>query len=211
MSPQSPSRTNPELARFDAEASQGLTGVLAGVDEAGRGPLAGPVVAAAVIVKNPVFSARIDDSKKLSPARREAAFKEILSKCRVASAMVECGRIDEINTYRATLEAMTQAVAGLGEVPALVLADGPMRPDAPCPVRQVIGGDAVSLSIAAASIVAKVLRDRLMVSYHQRYPNYGFDRHKGYGTAAHLAAIRAHGPCEIHRRSFEPVLTMVAS
>lgn len=178
---------------------------IAGVDEAGRGPLAGPVVAAAVIVKDWEFEERVDDSKKLSPAQRERAYREILSKCVLSAAIVERERIDEINIFRASLEAMQEAVKGLPERPELVLVDGNTVPYFGAEARAIIGGDGVSFSIACASIAAKVLRDRLMELWDDRYPMYGFSAHKGYGTEKHFETLRSFGPSPIHRRSFAPV------
>ncbi|MCM8814121.1 MAG: ribonuclease HII [Candidatus Omnitrophica bacterium] len=176
---------------------------IAGVDEAGRGPLAGPVVAAAVIVPAGfVFQAKIDDSKKLSPAQREKAFLEIQSSCRHSAATVGEQEIDRENILKATLTAMSRAVAGLNPAPEWVLVDGPHLPALSCPGTAVIDGDAKSISIACASIIAKVVRDRLMIEYDRQYPQYGFARHKGYGTKAHYEALRIHGPCPLHRRSF---------
>lgn len=177
-----------------------------GVDEAGRGPLAGPVYAAAVILPR---STRIDglaDSKTLSPARREALALEIKDRTTawaVASASV--AEIDALNILRASLLAMRRAVEALGVLPKRVVVDGLHCPQLPCPARAVVGGDASIAAISAASILAKVARDELMVELHQRYPQYGFDAHKGYATEFHLAALRAYGACEVHRRSFAPV------
>ena len=178
---------------------------LAGVDEAGRGPLAGPVVASAVVVRDFSFSCRIDDSKKMTAAAREKAYREILEKGRVGVAVVGHETIDRINIYRATLLAMREAVLKLPEMPDGVLVDGPKTPELETKLFAIVNGDALSLSIACASIVAKVTRDRLMGEYDTLYPAYGFKKHKGYGTREHLEALREHGPCEIHRKSFGPV------
>ncbi len=186
---------------------------VAGVDEAGRGPLAGPVLAAAVIVPaGMVFSAKINDSKKLSPRQRVKAFQEITSKCQFSCSAVRRDYIDRENILNAALAAMRQAVAGLKNTPDFVLVDGSISPGFPG-IRSaaVIGGDGKSISIACASIVAKVIRDRVMVAYDRRYPAYGFAGHKGYGTREHRLAIEKFGPCAIHRRSFEPIKTMVSS
>jgi ribonuclease HII len=186
--------------------SRGLTRV-AGIDEAGRGPLAGPVVAAAVILPPDFFHAELDDSKQLSAPQRERLFSELTGRSEIvwSVAAVEPDEIDRINILRATHEAMRRAVAALAAPPAHVLIDGlPVHPF-PHPQTALVGGDALSFSIAAASVLAKVTRDRLMVELDARHPAYGFAQHKGYGTPQHLAKLRAHGPCPIHRRSFAPV------
>lgn len=179
---------------------------IAGVDEAGRGPIAGPVVAAAVILDPDAIPAGLNDSKKLTAKRREVLFDEIIASAQVAWASVSHREIDRINIRQASLLAMTRAVCAL-ETPAHhVLFDGR---DVPPPLAArgsaLIKGDARALSIAAASIVAKVARDRTMVRLHEHYEVFGFDRHAGYGTAAHLAALRQFGPSPVHRRSFAPV------
>jgi ribonuclease HII len=200
-------RPRPDLA---LEANGGR---VAGVDEAGRGPLAGPVVAAAVVFRAAPPSAiatLIDDSKKLTTARRDAAFAALREAARDgliefgigAASAIEIGRH---NILRATHLAMARAVARLGVVPDLALVDGNQPPRLPCAVRCVVGGDALSLSIAAASILAKVVRDRAMTRLDPRWPGYGFARHAGYPTAAHLAALEALGPTPHHRRGFRPV------
>lgn len=206
---------NQKLRQFDLSVREGGWKVLAGVDEAGRGPLAGPVVSAAVVVRDLAlpFASRIDDSKKLSALARERAFEEIQARCVVSVAVKDASHVDAVNIYQSTLEAMREAVEGLTtltqdmpeERPNLVLIDGPIKLGVRYPVRALVGGDGLSLSVACASIVAKVTRDRMMKDFHERYPLYGFDRHKGYGTAEHLRALREHGPCPIHRRSFAPV------
>lgn len=193
------------LREFDRRYLDGGAKVLVGIDEAGRGPLAGPVVASAVIVNDPEFAETIDDSKKLSALQRERAWPEILRKCVVSIAVVDETRIDEINIYRASLEAMAQAYRSLERKADKVLVDGNTPLEIDADVEPVVDGDAKSLSIACASIVAKVFRDRVMRTYHTRYPKYGFFRHKGYGTPEHLAALNQYGPCPIHRRSFAPV------
>ena len=183
------------------------TGLVAGVDEAGRGPLAGPVVAAAVLLddQNPIHG--LNDSKKLTPARREKLFDEIRAKalcCSIAQASVE--EIDELNILHATMLAMRRAVEGLRLKPSLVLVDGNRLPTKlKVPAEAIVKGDARVSSIAAASILAKVHRDRLCLELHETYPHYGFATHKGYPTADHLAALALHGACLVHRRSFEPV------
>ncbi|MGQ9671280.1 MAG: ribonuclease HII [Desulfosoma sp.] len=180
--------------------------LLAGVDEAGRGPLAGPVVAAAVILPEGKDLPGVVDSKKVPAARREALAEEI----RQAAVSVSVGvasaeEIDRTDILRATLAAMVRAVGGLEIRPDLVLIDGPYTLPLASPHRGVVKGDARSLCIAAASIVAKVYRDQLMHTYHEQYPDYGFARHKGYPTPEHLKALRRFGPCPIHRRSFHGV------
>jgi ribonuclease HII len=183
---------------------------VAGVDEAGRGPLAGPVVAAAVILPKGFSHPHLNDSKKLSEKMRERLFAELSETSGVASAVVEVGpeEIDRLNILRATHEAMRRAVAALVPSPDHVLIDGlPVLPF-PTPQTALVGGDGLSLSIAAASILAKVTRDRLMLTLDAQYPLYGFGRHKGYGTALHLARLQEHGPCPAHRLSFAPVRQM---
>lgn len=180
--------------------------LVAGVDEAGRGPLAGPVVAAAVILDERQPIAGLADSKKLSAARREALYDEIRAKalcCCVAQASVE--EIDRLNILQATLLAMQRAVAGLRLKPGLVLVDGNRLPLLEMRAEAIVKGDAKVAAISAASILAKVTRDRGLELLDQRYPQYGFARHKGYGTAEHLQALRLHGPCLEHRSSFAPV------
>lgn len=180
--------------------------MICGVDEAGRGPLAGPVVAAAVILGSDHGIQGIDDSKKLRPRQREmlaAQIKACALAWAVASASVE--EIDTLNILRATLLAMQRAVAGLSLAPAEVLVDGLYCPQIAMPSRAIVRGDCIVAEISAASILAKTARDALMLELHARYPDYGFDRHKGYPTAAHLAALRTHGVSVVHRRSFAPV------
>ena len=181
-------------------------GLIAGVDEAGRGPLAGPVVAAAVIL-NPAKRIRgLADSKVLSPQKRERLHDEIMDKalcCAIAMATVQ--EIDTLNILQATLLAMQRAVAGLRLPPAKVLVDGNRLPKLAMRAEAVVGGDAKVAEISAASILAKVHRDRWCAEMDAHWPQDGFAAHKGYGTAAHLAALREHGACEHHRRSFAPV------
>lgn len=180
--------------------------MIAGVDEAGRGPLAGPVVAAAVILDPAAPVAGITDSKRLTARRREALAGAIRAQAR-AWAIAECSaaEIDRYNILRASLLAMQRAVAALVPAPASALVDGRDLPELPCPARAVIGGDASEPAIGAASILAKVYRDGLMLELHARHPEYAFDRHKGYPTPLHLERLRAHGPLPDHRRSFAPV------
>jgi len=180
--------------------------VIAGVDEAGRGPLAGPVVTAAVVFHDRRFPKGIDDSKRLTAADRERLYEEILARATVSVAMASHERIDRMNILRASLWAMSRAIAGLACRPDHVLVDGNMLPpDLPCAAEAIIDGDALSVTVAAASIVAKVTRDRLMQTMGQAYPHYGFERHMGYSTPEHFAALREHGPCPHHRQSFAPV------
>ena len=200
-------RRRPDLS-FEAGA-----GRVAGVDEAGRGPLAGPVVAAALVFLRPpapALAALIDDSKRLKAAQRDAAFAALHEAA--ARGVVEFGigaassaEIGALNILRATHLAMARAVARLAVPPDLALVDGNQAPSLPCPVRCVVGGDAVSLSIAAASVLAKVVRDRAMARLDPRWPGYGFARHAGYPTAAHLEALARLGPSPHHRRGFGPV------
>ena len=175
------------------------------MDEAGRGPLAGPVVASAVIVRDFSFSSAVDDSKKMSAKARNIAYDEILTKCVVGIAIVDHDAIDRINIFQATLKAMEEAVMKLKQVPDGVLIDGPKGPRLPFKQFPIVDGDAKSFSIACASVVAKVTRDRMMEHYDTLYPQYGFAKHKGYGTAEHIEALKKYGPCEIHRKAFEPV------
>jgi ribonuclease HII len=188
-----------------------VSGLVAGVDEAGRGPLAGPVVAAAVILDDRFAISGLADSKKLSPRRREALFDEIRAKalcCSIAQASVE--EIDRLNILQATLLAMRRAVMGLRLPPKLVLVDGNRLPVLDVRAEAIVKGDAKVPAISAASILAKVSRDRWCLEYHQQFPHYGFDQHKGYGTADHLAALRLHGPCPQHRRTFKPVTDLLS-
>lgn len=185
---------------------------IAGVDEAGRGPLAGPVVAACCILPKDSVILYLNDSKKLSEKRREALLPEVEEKALAYGyGIIDEARIDEINILQADYEAMRLAIAntqkmlrdrGLGDGPELLLNDAVTIPDVNIPQIPIIKGDAKSVSIAAASIIAKVTRDHIMAKYDEMYPGYGFAKHKGYGTAAHIAALRELGPCPIHRRTF---------
>lgn len=181
--------------------------LVAGVDEAGRGPLAGPVVAGAVILPHDFTLAGLDDSKKLSPARREKLFIALTSSPRVCWALGEASveEIDRLNILRATHLAMARAVEALPEKPHHVLVDGLPVQGLSVDHTALVGGDGLSLSIAAASILAKVARDRLLLALDVQYPHYGLARHKGYGTRHHLEALQIYGPSPIHRRSFAPV------
>ncbi|MEW6723735.1 MAG: ribonuclease HII [Bacillota bacterium] len=182
--------------------SRGLERV-AGADEAGRGPLAGPVVAAAVILERGVAIRGLDDSKRLSAAQRELVYAEIAARARaIGIGAASVGEIERINILQATGLAMRRALDRLGGVVELVLVDGSYRFDLGVPVETVVGGDGRCAAIAAASVVAKVTRDRLMQRLHERYPLYGFLTNKGYSTAEHRAALNYHGPCPHHRLSF---------
>lgn len=196
-----------ELARLESmkvyeERYRGC-GLICGIDEAGRGPLAGPVVAGAVILPHDCRILYLNDSKKLTARRRELLYDEIMEKAlAVGTGVVSHIRIDEINILQATYEAMRQAVGKLGIVPDVLLNDAVTIPGVELKQVPIIKGDARSVSIAAASVIAKVTRDRMMVEMDRKYPGYGFASNKGYGSAAHIAAIREMGPCEIHRRTF---------
>ena len=195
-----------KLLAFDREEMPAVGGGwLAGVDEAGRGPLAGPVVAAAVILFRPETLAGINDSKKVSAARREELYVQIARSGIVGIGFSDEKQIDELNIYEATRLAMKKAVLNLPHTPAYLLIDGPMRLDLDIEQKGVIHGDGKSASIAAASIVAKVFRDHWMRKLHELYPAYGFHKHKGYGTAEHMQALREKGPSSVHRTSFAPV------
>ena len=195
------------LARAEARIAGGRATV-AGVDEAGRGPLAGPVVAAAVVLDHAQKWRGLDDSKKLSAEERRELYARVLSGARAFSWSVIGPRtVDWLNIRRASLEAMRRAVLRLRVAPELVLVDGLDRvPGVACDQQAVVDGDAKLLSVAAASIVAKVVRDRIMERLDSVWPAYGFAQHKGYGTPDHLAALERHGPCPIHRFSFAPVV-----
>ncbi len=188
---------------------KGLSHV-AGVDEAGRGPLAGPVVAAACILPKGISFEGLNDSKQLTAKQRDRLFTELTNTplLHYAIGIVDVETIDQINILQAALLAMKQAVLALAVQPDYLLIDGNQRIATSIPQETLIGGDARSVSIAAASVLAKVTRDRLMEQYHQQYPQYGFAKHKGYGTAAHLAALIEHGPCAIHRRTFAPIYSL---
>lgn len=190
------------LYEFEEQAYTGVQGWICGVDEAGRGPLAGPVYAAAVILPRDTYIDGLNDSKKLSEKRREKLFTEIVEKA-VAFRIeaVEEKIVDEINILNATMLAMKRAVEGLTVKPELVLIDGDRCPDG-ISAMAVVGGDAKSASIAAASILAKVSRDHYMMELAQRYPQYGFEKHKGYGTKLHYEMLAVHGLSPVHRRSF---------
>ncbi len=184
-------------------------GLVAGIDEAGRGPLAGPVVAAAAIIDAsllaPSLTAAIDDSKRLGPRRRRELFAALPIFARVGLGAASVAEIDRLNILAATMLAMRRAVLALGVVPDLALIDGNRAPDLPCPARTLVGGDGICLSIAAASIAAKVVRDRIMAALARRHPGFGWERNAGYPTVEHRAALVRLGATPHHRRSFAPV------
>ncbi|MEE9545558.1 MAG: ribonuclease HII [Rhodospirillales bacterium] len=196
---------------FSLEEAAG--GLVAGVDEAGRGPWAGPVVAGAAILDRAglsgVLRRGLDDSKKLKRRRREELFEALEAEARIGIGAAEVAEIDSLNILRASLLAMARAVGDLGVVPELALVDGNRQPNLACPVVCVIKGDGRSLSIAAASIAAKVTRDRIMADLARAHPGYGWERNSGYGTAEHQAALRRLGVTPHHRRSFAPVIKVL--
>lgn len=188
---------------YERECEEAGYTLICGIDEAGRGPLAGPVVAGAVILPKDCEIIGINDSKKLSEKRREALYDEIMEKAvAVGVGIVGEKRIDEINILQADYEAMCEAIGALRVMPQVLLNDAVIIPQVKIEQKSIIHGDAKSMSIASASIIAKVTRDRMMAEYDALFPEYGFAKHKGYGTAAHYAAIKKYGPCAIHRRSF---------
>jgi ribonuclease HII len=188
---------------FEGAAAESGFRYIAGVDEAGRGPLAGPVVSAAVMLPDTFPLAEMDDSKKLRPQKREILYKRIYDLAEsVGIGIIDAHEIDRINILQASLRAMAMAVTNLKPAPDYLLIDGKFTIVTDIPQRAIVRGDAKSISIAAASIVAKVTRDRMMQHYHGQYPEYGFAQHKGYPTRAHKAAILRHGFCPIHRQSF---------
>ncbi len=194
---------------FETRAIKAGHGLIAGVDEAGRGPWAGPVVAAAVILDPDRIPHGLDDSKKLTPARREALFGELAKTAHIAIGLGDVRRIDRDNILNASLWAMGEAVRALGRAPDHVLVDGNRLPGLPCPGQAIIGGDARVLSIAAASIIAKVTRDRIMCELAARHPGYGWERNKGYGTREHRAGLEARGATPHHRTSFAPIRALL--
>jgi ribonuclease HII len=206
------------LLQFERQSWEAGFHRLAGVDEAGRGPLAGPVVAAALIFERAFLEAEqygllqgITDSKRLTPHQRDRFFEMLTChpSVTIGCGIAEVAEIDEVNILRATHRAMARALAALDPLPDYALIDGLPVPNLPCPSLAIVSGDSKSLSIAAASIVAKVTRDRLMGELDAAYPQYGFARHKGYGTKDHTAALLQHGPTPAHRRSFRPVREVV--
>jgi ribonuclease HII len=198
----------PDFSLEDEAMRQGAQ-LVCGIDEAGRGPWAGPVVAAAVVLDPGAIPAGLNDSKKLTEAKRAALFDMILASARVGIGIADAERIDRDNILAATLWAMAEAARQIDGV-TLALVDGNRAPQLPIATRTVIGGDARCLSIAAASIIAKVTRDRIMLGHDKTYPHYGFARHKGYGTSQHREALERHGPSPLHRRSFAPVAALLA-
>jgi len=195
------------IATFDRERAHG--GIVAGVDEAGRGPLAGPVVAAAVILDARCIPTGIGDSKALSAKRRQKIYDELLGCAQVGVGAASVEEIDQINILRASHLAMIRAVETLPTGPELVLVDGNMAPDWAWRCETLVGGDATCLSVAAASIVAKVVRDRLMLELHDAHPEYDWASNMGYGTVTHRAALARFGPTPHHRRSFRPVAEII--
>ncbi len=192
--------------RYEGQAWRAGHARVAGIDEAGRGPLAGPVVAAAVVVTPEHRIRGVRDSKLLPPERREALFDEIFARAlAVGVSIVDHETIDRVNILQATRLAMLDALARLAVPPDFVITDFVALPDVPCPQKNLVDGDARCASVAAASIVAKVTRDRLMLEHDKQFPEYGFARHKGYATPDHLAALDRFGPCPIHRRTFAGV------
>jgi len=197
---------NTNLWAFEREARKGGYFQIAGVDEAGRGPLAGPVVSAAVVLPQSFDIEGVDDSKKLSPKKRIELYPRILDAAQaVGVGIVDAATIDRINILQATLQSMVKAVADLSVSPDYLLVDGIFEVSLPLPQKTITKGDSRSISIAAASVIAKVTRDRLMVKYDDLYPQYGFAKHKGYPTQAHKEAVRQFGCSPIHRKSFKGV------
>ena len=198
------------MFEFETIAREKGYHLIAGVDEAGRGPLAGPVVAAAVVLPFGLQFEGLDDSKKLSPKTREKFFSIVQSQALgYGIEIIDVRTIDEINILQAALLAMKHAVAALPEKPNLLLIDGNKRIDCEADQWTIIKGDSLSKSVAAASVLAKVTRDKLMKQCHEQFPQYAFDKHKGYGTRLHRALIRKYGPCPIHRRTFKGVMEFV--
>jgi ribonuclease HII len=197
-----------DLFHFEKEAYRRGCRLVSGIDEVGRGPLAGPVVAAAVILPQDVELPGVRDSKDLTSAQRDARYQDVLSRASaVGIGSVEPAEIDRINILQATFKAMMQAIESLPLPPDFLLIDGPYELPVAIAQKGIPRGDRRSISIASASIVAKVYRDRLMCEWHTRYPVYGFAQNKGYGTAKHLEALRRHGPCPLHRLSFRGVVS----
>ena len=200
-----------QMHLFEQQAYQRGFKTIAGIDEVGRGPIAGPVVAGAVILPRDFFLAGVDDSKKLSSSKREYLAHEIKKQALSwAVAYIFCPRLDEINIYQATIEAMKLVAASLNPQPDYLLIDAMKLSDINIKQQSIIKGDTLSMSIACASIIAKVERDNLMQSLDEIYPGYGFAQHKGYATRGHIEALITNGPCSLHRVSFEPVKSMVS-
>ena len=197
------------MTSFERKALDAGYSVIAGIDEAGRGPLAGPVVAAACLFSLDTYIEGVNDSKKLSPKKRERLYGEILSlPIGYGIGIIDVATIDEINIYQATLRAMEEAVKALSTAPDYLLVDGMPLNSLGIPSEKIIKGDTKSHTIASASILAKVTRDMMMQEYDIRWPEYGFAKHKGYGTRQHIEALKKHGPCPIHRLTFEPIKSM---
>lgn len=195
------------LSRYETELKSQGVNVIVGLDEAGRGPLAGPVVAAACMLPSELYSFGFDDSKKLSEQQREYFFAKLTTDIHVdyGIGIAENVEIDRHNILRATFLAMQRAINGLKAKPEVILIDGHLAPSFGIPTIPIVKGDSKSVSIAAASILAKVTRDRIMNQWDEKFPQYGFKEHKGYGTAKHLKALHSYGPCSIHRTTFEPI------
>ncbi|MCB1111811.1 MAG: ribonuclease HII [Chlamydiales bacterium] len=196
-----------KLSIYEEQARRNGYTLIAGIDEAGRGPLAGPVVAAACVVPENYYLIGMNDSKQLTPAKRCALYEEIIHDKNIfyGIGIVSPEVIDQVNIYQATIQAMTLAVQNLPLKPDYLLVDGVALKDSTIPAEKIVKGDAKSHTIACASVVAKETRDRLMCEYDRQWPEYGFARHKGYGTEAHREAIAHLGPCPIHRKTFEPI------
>ncbi|MCP4933567.1 MAG: ribonuclease HII [bacterium] len=195
--------------RYETSLQEEFNGPVAGVDEAGRGPWAGPVVAAAVVLDKDAIPSGLNDSKKLKEQQRELLFTQICVTSLVGIGLSSVEVIDRDNILKATLGAMSLAIAQLPSAPAIALIDGNNCPELNCPAQALVKGDQLSLSIAAASIIAKVTRDRLMREMALQYPHYGFERHKGYGTKAHQQALTEYGITPHHRRSFKPIRKII--
>ncbi|MEM8689150.1 MAG: ribonuclease HII [Pseudomonadota bacterium] len=198
----------PDYSLEQAALTRGFTRI-AGIDEAGRGPWAGPVVAAAVVLEVTCIPDGLNDSKKLTESKRESLFDQIMGSADVGVGIADVEHIDRLNILRATLWAMGKAADELRKPADFSLIDGNKTPDLPMPSQTVVKGDGRSLSIAAASIIAKVTRDRIMRELAAEFPAYGFERHKGYGTAFHQNALAQNGPCRHHRRSFAPIRALL--
>lgn len=199
------------MYRFEESLKKDGFRIIAGTDEAGRGPLAGPVVAACVILPDDFRIPGINDSKMISEKKRDELFIQIMNSAYVGVGIIPEAIIDEINIYQASRLAMKTAFHRLPILPEFLLIDGKMKLDVPCKSKSIVKGDRKSASIAAASIIAKVTRDRLMRHYHEQFPEYEFDRHKGYPTALHRKLLKIHGPSPIHRESFGPVKDLMLS
>lgn len=198
------------LCLYEEQAYKQGFNFIAGIDEAGRGPLAGPVVAAACILPRGLLISNVNDSKKLTAKKREKLFEQLTNDPTIeyGVGIVESTEIDDLNIYQATIKAMWKAVYALKQIPDCLLVDGMPLVHETISALKIIKGDQLSLSIAAASIIAKETRDRLMNHYHQQWPEYGFAQHKGYGTAKHMQAIQQYGPVSIHRFTFEPIKSL---